>query len=113
MYSHNVLQKRKHTATHTENLKRMLNGITQNVFTYQLSAGTLVIDDTYGLTAVSMVLTSGTGSFKGLAVLNNGISSTPIDLVINQPISIPSNSGAPLNNLTITTTGVVSILGYQ
>jgi hypothetical protein len=91
----------------------MLNGITQNIFTYQLSAGTLIIDTTYGLTAISMVLTSGTGSFTGLLVLNNGVMSTPIDLVLNQPISIPSSSGAPLNNLTITTTGVVSIIGYQ
>ncbi len=106
-------QKRVLNATLTEKIIFMINGITQNIFTYQLSAGTLVIDSTYGLTAVSMVLISGTGSFTGLATLNNGVASTPIDLVLNQPISLPSPSGAPLNNLTITTTGVVSILGYQ
>lgn len=97
----------------TEKSITMINGITQNIFTYTLSAGSITIDETYGLTAISMVLTSGTGSFAGLAYLTNGVASTPIDLVLNQPISIPSPSGAPLTNLTITTTGIVSILGYQ
>jgi hypothetical protein len=108
-----VPQKRVQNAMLTEKSITMINGITQNIFTYQLNASSITIDETYGLTAVSMVLTAGTGSFAGTAFLANGVASTPIDLVINQPISIPSQSGAPLTNLTITTTGIVSILGYQ
>lgn len=88
-------------------------GITQNLWTYQLSNSTITIDDTYGLTAVSLVLNSGTGTFQGGANLNNGIGSLPIDLVIGQPVTIPSNSGTPLNNLEITTTGVLAIIGFQ
>jgi hypothetical protein len=88
-------------------------GITQNLWTYQLSNDTLIIDDSYGLTAVSIVLNSGTGTFTGGANLINGVGSLPIDLVIGQPVSIPSNIGVSLNNLQITTTGVVAIIGFQ
>lgn len=88
-------------------------GITQNIWTYQLSNETLIIDEAYGLTAVSLVLNSGTGSILGGAKLNNGVGSIPIDLVIGQPVTIPSNSGTPLNNLEITTTGVLAIIGFQ
>jgi hypothetical protein len=87
--------------------------ITQNLWTFQLSNATIVIDDSYGLTAISLVLLSGTGSLLGGASLNNGAVSTQIDLVVGQPLTIPSQSGANLNNLTITTTGIVNIIGFQ
>jgi hypothetical protein len=88
-------------------------GITQNLWTYQLSNQTLIIDESYGLTAVSLVLNSGTGTFTGGSTLINGVTSLPIDLVIGQPVTIPSNSGTSLNNLEITTTGVLAIIGFQ
>jgi hypothetical protein len=87
--------------------------ITQNLWTYELSNATIVIDDSYGLTAISLVLNSGTGTLLGGASLNNGAVSTQIDLVVGQPLSIPSQGGANLDNITITTTGIVSIIGFQ
>ena len=87
--------------------------ITQNLWTYELSNATIVIDNSYGLTAISLVLLSGTGTMLGGASLNNGAISTQISLVVGQPLTIPSQSGANLNNLTITTTGIVNIIGFQ
>jgi hypothetical protein len=87
--------------------------IVQNLWTYQLSNASLVIDDSFGLTAISLVLNSGTGSILGGASLNNGRISTPISLVIGQPITIPSQGGSNLSNLEISTTGVVAIIGFQ
>lgn len=87
--------------------------ITQNLWTYTLSNNTLVIDSTFGLTAISLVLNSGTGTILGGASLNNGLASTQIALVVGQPLTITSSSGTSLNNLTLTTTGDVSIIGFQ
>lgn len=87
--------------------------ITQNLWTYKLSNSTIVIDSTYGLTAISLVLNSGTGTILGGASLINGVASSQIDLVVGQALTIPSQSGASLNNLTITTTGVINIIGFQ
>ena len=90
-----------------------MNGITQNLWTKQITNSTLVIDENYGLSAVSIVLNSGTGTFLGGGNLNNAVTSSPIDLVVGQPITLGGNSGVPLDNLTITTTGVVAIIGFQ
>jgi len=87
--------------------------IVQNLWTYQISNSSILIDNSYGLTAISLVLNSGTGAILGGASLNNGVESTQIDLVVGQPVTIPSQSGSNLNNLTITTTGVVAIIGFQ
>lgn len=87
-------------------------GITQNLWTKQITNETLVIDEAYGLSAISIVLNSGTGTILGGGVLNNAVASSPIDLVIGQPITIPTSSYT-LDNLTITTTGVVAIMGLQ
>lgn len=88
-------------------------GITQELWTYEINNDTLLIDSNYGLTKISVVLNSGSGTITGDLQLANGVSSAPITMVIGQPITIPSNSGVPLNNITITTTGVVAILGFQ
>lgn len=89
-----------------------MNGITQNLWTKQITNETIVIDESYGLSAISIVLNSGTGTIVGGATLMNAVNSSPIDLVIGQPITIPSSSYT-LDNLTITTTGVVAIMGLQ
>ena len=88
-------------------------GVTQNLWTYEINNDTLVIDETFGLTQLSFVLNSGTGQFSGSLQLTNGVSSEPINMVVGQPITIPSNSGTALNNITISTTGIVAILGFQ
>lgn len=88
-------------------------GITQELWTYELNNGTLVIDESFGLTKLSLVLNSGSGTITGGLQLANGVASLPVTMVIGQPLNIPSNSGTPLNNITISTTGVVSIFGFQ
>lgn len=91
----------------------MAFGITQQVWTTQLNASSIVIDSSYGLTKLSIVLNSGTGTISGGAILTNGVTSAPIDLVIGQPFNCPSSSGTPLNDITITTTGIIAITGLQ
>lgn len=87
--------------------------ITQNIWTYELNSSTILIDSNYGLTALSLVLVSGTGTILGGASLINGVGSSQINLVVGQALTIPSQSGANLNNLTISTTGVINIIGFQ
>lgn len=86
--------------------------LTQNLWTYELNNNTLIIDESYGLTALSIVLASGDGALLGGGVLNNGLGSASIKLSVGQPISIPSPSGAVFKQLTISTTGIVSIIGF-
>lgn len=86
--------------------------ITQKLWTYELNASNLIIDETFGLTALSIVLVSGTGTLLGNGSLNNGLTSTPINLSIGQAISIPSPSGAVFEQLTISTTGIINIIGF-
>jgi hypothetical protein len=90
-----------------------MNDITQKLWTRQISNTTLLIDENYGLTAVSIILNSGTGTIVGGAILSNGVTSTPINLVIGQPITLLSDSNNPLAGITITTTGVVAIIGFN
>jgi hypothetical protein len=86
--------------------------ITQNLWTYELNNSTLAIDETFGLTALSIVLVSGTGTLLGNGGLNNGLVSTPIILAVGQPITIASPSGAVFQQLSIATTGVMNIIGF-
>lgn len=90
-----------------------MNDITQKLWTRQISNTTLLIDENYGLTAVSIILNSGTGTIVGGTVLSNGVASTPINLIIGQPITLLSDSNNPLAGITITTTGVVAIIGFN
>lgn len=84
--------------------------ISQNIWTYKLSAGTLNIDADYGLLVVSILLESGTGTVTGTALLN-GVASVPIDLTVGVPIAISTDGNTILGDVSITTTGVVSIIG--
>jgi hypothetical protein len=84
--------------------------VTRKIWTYQLNAGSITIDESYALTNLSFVLTAGTGSFQGGA-LANGIPSVIVPLVIGQAVSVGSDSPYFLDNFTITTTGSVSIIG--
>lgn len=90
-----------------------MNGVTQPVWTYELSAGAINIDETFGLTIISMTLVSGIGSVTGGLSLQNGVASTPINLTIGQPLTIPSKNGVVLDQIVISTTGIISIIGFQ
>lgn len=90
-----------------------MNGIVQKTWTYQISAGSLTITNDFGLVKLSIVLQSGTGTIVGTE-LCNGIASTPINLVIGQPILVTGDtSGVPISEYTITTTGVVALIGQK
>ena len=84
--------------------------ISQNIWTYKLTAGNLNIDANYGLLVVSILLESGTGTVTGTALVN-GVSSVPIDLAVGVPLNISTDGNTILGNLNISTTGVVSIVG--
>ena len=91
----------------------MINGIVQKTWTYQISAGSLTITNNFGLVKLSIVLQSGTGTILGTE-LCNGLASIPIDLVIGQPILVTGDSsGTPISEYTITTTGVVALIGQK
>jgi hypothetical protein len=88
-----------------------MNGLTQKIWTYELVNNTLTIDETFGLTIVSMVLTAGAATILG-DYQANGLPPAPIPLVVGQPITISSDG----NNLLGTTVidaaaGVVSFMG--
>lgn len=84
----------------------------KQIWTYTLNAGTITIDATYGLSEISILMTLGTGTLQGGAILPNGTTSASVALSINQPITIgTASSAALLDNLTITTTGIVLIIG--
>lgn len=82
----------------------------KDFWTYKLSNDTLVITNDFGLTTLSLVLLSGTGTIQGNLVAN-GISSEPLDLVIGQPVLIPTDNLSLINNWTISTTGVINLIG--
>jgi hypothetical protein len=86
----------------------MNNG--QEFWTKELSVGSITITDVFGLTALSFVLISGTGTYEG-SVTVGGVPSTAINMVIGQPVTITTDSNNPINGFTITTTGVVAIIG--
>lgn len=89
----------------------------QKIFTTVLSGSSITLTSEMGLTSVSIVLISGAGSYTGdLNVSDNitAIISSPIDLIINQAINVSSDSGLPLDGVTIdASAGVVNIMGRQ
>jgi hypothetical protein len=91
----------------------MINGIVQKTWTYKLSASSLTITNDFGLVKLSIVLQTGTGTILG-SELCNGIASVPIDLVVGQPILVLGDtSGVPISDYTITTTGIVALIGQK
>ena len=79
-------------------------------WTYNLTNASLTIDPSFGLTIISIVLVSGTGTYTGSRQV--GVyPSEPISLTIGLPIKITSSSNAPLGDLTLTATGVILIMG--
>lgn len=90
-----------------------MNGITQRIWTYELSGGSLTIDETYGLCAISILLKSGTGTVSGNLTLENGVTSAPINLEAGNPLTLGGLNGVSLDGIVITTSGVISIIGRQ
>lgn len=83
----------------------------QEIFTYVLNGSTFTIIKDYGLTAVALLLKSGTGSYQG----NRKVGSTPsapIPLAVNVPVTITSESSKYIDELLIDGSGgVIDIIG--
>lgn len=88
------------------------NMIVVKTWTYNLVNDTLVVNEDFGLTNISILLTSGTGSVTG-SLAANGLQSQPLTLTIGQPLNISSGASSQiiLGELTITTTGTIEIIG--
>jgi hypothetical protein len=86
----------------------------QKIFTKVLSSETITFTADMGISSVSIILVSGVGTFSGDLNVSY-FTSEPIDLVINQAVDISSDSGLPLDNFTIDSTGggVVNIIARQ
>jgi hypothetical protein len=86
--------------------------IVTKTWTYNLVNNTLIIDETFGLTNLSILLTSGTGSVTG-SLASGGLPSQPLALTIGQPLNISSGSSSQiiLGTLTVTTGGTIEIIG--
>lgn len=88
----------------------MANNI--KTWTYNLINGSLTIDASYGLTRLSILLISGTGSYTGSLQVGN-LPSQPIALQLNTPVNLSAEPSAPivLGDLTLTTTGTILLIG--
>jgi hypothetical protein len=89
-----------------------MNNLNQKIWTYELSAGSITIDSSYGLVILSFTLISGLGTYTGSA-LANGVASTPVNLALGQAVTISSDGTLPIDGFTINTTGVIAIIGKQ
>ena len=76
----------------------------QNIFTYTLTGTTLTINETDGITAVSLLLTAGAGTYLGSKRIG-GIISNPIALVVNQGVTITAEQTKYIDNLVIDGSG--------
>ena len=88
-----------------------MNGINQKIWTQELTNSTLLITEDFGLSSISLVLKSGTGSVDGTLTLENSVPSTPINLAVGIPLTITGYTA--LDGISIVTTGVISIIGKQ
>lgn len=83
--------------------------LSTSVWTQTLVNGTLVITDAYELSSLSILLVDGTGSVSG-ALYRSVMPPAPLDLPLNVGVTVTSG-GALLNNITITTTGTILLIG--
>lgn len=90
-----------------------MTSITQNFWTYDLTNSVLVIDSSFALTSISLILITGTGTLVG-TVNSGGLASTPVNLIIGMPVTVYSDSNNVISGLTIDASlGQVSIIGKQ
>ena len=86
----------------------------QQIYTTVLTNSTFTFTADMSIQTISLNLASGVGQFSGslsIGVLN----SLPIALSVNQPVTISSDSGYPLDGITIDCTagGVINIMARQ
>jgi hypothetical protein len=82
----------------------------QDIFTFQLTSGTLTIDEEDGITAVALLLTAGAGSYTGTKTVN-GVVSAAVPLAVDFPITITSEQTKYISDLTIdASAGTIQII---
>jgi len=86
----------------------------QKIFTKVLTDDSITFIADMGITAISIELISGSGSFQGS--LDVGVyASEGISLIVNSPATISSDSGLPLDGVIVDCSGggVINILGRE
>jgi hypothetical protein len=82
----------------------------QNIFTYTLTGTTLTINESDGITAISLLLTAGAGSYQGTKRIN-GVVSNAISLVANQGVTITAEQSKYIDSLVIdASAGTIEII---
>lgn len=82
----------------------------QKLFTFVLTASTLTILESYGVTAVALKLTAGAGSYLGTKSLG-AINSVAIPLVVNEAVTLTSEQTKYIDELLIdASTGTIEII---
>jgi hypothetical protein len=92
----------------------MSGQLVKQFWTFVLDNDSITITSDLGLSALSIVLVSGTGTVQGGLTIqdNSGVyASVPLDLVINQPILLPADGLAIISNIEIVTNGVINLVG--
>jgi hypothetical protein len=85
--------------------------LSSKFWTYTLTNGILVIDDSFTLTQVSFELVSGSANFIGSAQAGI-VPSSAIALVASNPVTLSSGNPYPITGITIdATSGTVVIIG--
>jgi hypothetical protein len=86
----------------------------QKIWTRVLTNEAITFVAEMGITSVSVVLISGSGSFTG-SLFVTPYTSSAIPLVVSSPVTISSDSGLPLDGVTISCAagGVINIMGRE
>jgi hypothetical protein len=86
-----------------------MSGITSQIWTYTLTSSTVVIDESFGLVVLSILVTSGSCVITGSRP-SGGLPPTPITLTQGQSMTITSE-GELLGGTTITSSGTTVLSG--
>lgn len=86
----------------------------QKIFTKVLTTDVITFTAEMGITAISIVLISGAGSFSGSLSVGY-LASDPINLIVNQSVDISSDSGLPLEGVIVDCSGggIINIIGRE
>lgn len=88
------------------------NNIIQPFWTQNVTSS-LSFDGTEGLTIISIVLISGSGTLTGSATIN-GVASQALALQTGLPVTLTGSSNSPISGITITASGgTAQVVGRQ
>ena len=85
-----------------------MSTIGAKTWTYNVINGSLTIDESFGLRKLSVLLTSGTGTYSGNLQAGT-LQSQPLNLIIGTAVTI-GDWQTILDGITLTTTGTIQII---